>query len=57
MLVFVFGWFGTKIGDIWGHFYGMNESEQPAGGLLDLKIVMAPIFRKNGRFWPKMRSK
>ena len=44
VLVFVFGLFGTKIGDILGHFYMMNESEQPAGGLLDLKIVRGTLF-------------
>ena len=50
VLVGVFGLFGTKIGDVLGGFYGMNESDKPAGGLLDLKIVRGTLFCKNGTF-------
>ena len=53
VLVVVFGWFGTKIGMIWGHFYGMNESEQPVEGLLDSNHLDHPLFAKMAIFDPK----
>ena len=56
VLVGVFGLFGTKIGDILGGFYGMNESDKPAGGLLDLKIVRGTLFLQKWHFLTPPRT-